>query len=166
MCRPNIGLNPPLCMALCPLQIQPIDMIKVRIQLSGEGTHSAETNPFRVLRKFIAEEGFFKLYRGLPAALLRQASYTTTRIGLFRVISNEFKRDDGTTPFYGRAISSLIGGGTAAIVGAPFDLALIRLQADQTLPVAERRGYTNVFNALRYVDGPKALGAFDIQSDL
>ena len=153
-------------MALCPLQIQPIDMIKVRIQLSGEGTHSAETNPFRVLRKFIAEEGFFSLYRGLSAALLRQASYTTTRIGLFRVFVNEFKRDDGTTPFYGRVVSSLASGAAGSIVGTPFDLALVRMQADQTLPVAERRGYTNAFNALRYVDWSKALGGSDARSDL
>jgi len=33
-------------------------------------------------------------------------------------------------------------------VGNPADLCLIRMQADKTLPVAERRNYTNVFNAM------------------
>ena len=128
--------------------VQPIDMIKVRIQLAGEGSRVAETNPIRVLRKFLAEEGFFRLYNGLSAALLRQASYTTTRMGLFRVFSNQFKREDGSIPFYGRVAASLSSGAIGSFVGTPFDLALVRMQADQTLPAAERRGYTNAFNAL------------------
>jgi len=33
-------------------------------------------------------------------------------------------------------------------VGSPADLALIRMQADATLPVAQRRNYSNAFNAL------------------
>ena len=33
-------------------------------------------------------------------------------------------------------------------MGNPADLCLIRMQADKTLPVAERRNYTNVFNAM------------------
>jgi len=34
------------------------------------------------------------------------------------------------------------------VVGTPADLALIRMQADGTLPLAQRRNYTGVFNAL------------------
>jgi solute carrier family 25 oxoglutarate transporter 11 len=33
-------------------------------------------------------------------------------------------------------------------VGTPADLALIRMQADATLPLEQRRHYTGVFNAL------------------
>jgi len=36
----------------------------------------------------------------------------------------------------------------ASFVGNPADLSLIRLQADATLPINERRNYTGVFNAL------------------
>jgi len=39
-------------------------------------------------------------------------------------------------------------GGIGALVGTPADAALIRMQADATLPEAQRRGYRNVFDAL------------------
>jgi solute carrier family 25 oxoglutarate transporter 11 len=35
----------------------------------------------------------------------------------------------------------------ASFIGNPADLALIRMQADSALPLAERRNYTNVVNA-------------------
>ena len=35
-----------------------------------------------------------------------------------------------------------------AVVGTPAEVALIRMTSDMRRPVAERRNYTNVFNAL------------------
>ncbi len=35
-----------------------------------------------------------------------------------------------------------------SFVGNPADLVLVRMQADSTLPVNERRNYSGVFNAL------------------
>ncbi|KAI5321061.1 hypothetical protein L3X38_030131 [Prunus dulcis] len=49
--------------------IQPVDMIKVRIQL-GQGSAA------QVTRTMIKEEGIGALYKGLSAGLLRQATYT------------------------------------------------------------------------------------------
>jgi len=43
---------------------------------------------------------------------------------------------------------SLIAGGIGALVGTPADAALVRMQADSTLPPAERRNYKNVVDAL------------------
>merc|ERR1712178_670165 len=48
--------------------------------------------------------------------------------------------------FLQNAGCALGAGGLAAIIGNPADLALIRMQADSMKPVAERAGYTNVFN--------------------
>ncbi|KXS18187.1 2-oxoglutarate/malate translocator [Gonapodya prolifera JEL478] len=130
--------------------IQPIDMIKVRIQLAGEGGKSANTNPIALFRQIVAKEGFFSLYRGLSAGLLRQATYTTARLGLF----NSFKdimvaQNKGGKPSFAQsAVAGLAAGGLGALIGNPADLSLIRMQADGTLPVAERRGYKNVFDAL------------------
>lgn len=38
-------------------------------------------------------------------------------------------------------------GFVGSLVGNPADLALIRMQADTTLPLEQRRNYKNVFNA-------------------
>ncbi|KAL0436114.1 UNVERIFIED_CONTAM: Mitochondrial dicarboxylate/tricarboxylate transporter DTC [Sesamum radiatum] len=46
-----------------------------------------------------------------------------------------------------RRLCGLTAGAIGASVGSPADLALIRMQADATLP-AQRRNYTNAFHAL------------------
>lgn len=40
-----------------------------------------------------------------------------------------------------------MAGGFGSFVGTPFDLVLVRMQADSTLPEVERRNYKNVFDA-------------------
>ena len=57
-------------------------MVKVRIQLMGEGTgKGVNTNPISVARTIIAQDGFFSLYRGLSAAITRQLTYGLSRLG-------------------------------------------------------------------------------------
>jgi len=41
----------------------------------------------------------------------------------------------------------LIAGGVGSVIATPCDLVLVRMQADSTLPVEERRNYKGVFNA-------------------
>eukprot|EP00252_Welwitschia_mirabilis_P008694 TRINITY_DN2076_c0_g1_i2.p1 TRINITY_DN2076_c0_g1~~TRINITY_DN2076_c0_g1_i2.p1 ORF type:complete len:301 (-),score=54.68 TRINITY_DN2076_c0_g1_i2:359-1261(-) len=123
--------------------IQPIDMIKVRIQLGqGSGLHVAKT--------MLKDEGFGAFYKGLSAGLLRQATYTTARLGSFRMLTNKAvaANDGKPLPLYQKALCGLTAGAIGACVGSPADLALIRMQADATLPAAERRHYKNAFHAL------------------
>ncbi|KAF8817900.1 2-oxoglutarate/malate translocase OMT [Cardiosporidium cionae] len=152
--------------------IQPIDMIKVRLQLLGEVHASAapagapghplppSRNPFVVLRTFIKNEGFFSLYRGLDAGLLRQATYSTARIGLFRVFSDYLTKRHNKAlpsesplplPFYQKIFAGLAAGGLGSLFGNPADLALVRLQADPTLPPHLRRNYRGAIHAIRSV---------------
>ena len=47
-------------------------------------------------KEIIAKEGFGGLYRGLSAGLLRQATYTTARLGIFNNLSIYLKKaNDG-----------------------------------------------------------------------
>jgi len=131
--------------------IQPIDMVKVRIQLQGEGGKMAvgeSKNPFTVLGNIVKNEGAGKLYAGLSAALLRQATYTTARLGLFRTISNSMQIDNKPLPFWKKSVAGLLAGGIGCVFGTPADVALIRMQADGKLPVEQRRNYKNVVDAL------------------
>jgi len=132
------------------LCIQPIDMVKVRIQLQGEGVKGAKINknPLSVGMLIYRNEGFSALYRGLSAALLRQITYGTTRLGLFRTFTTTYSDKDGKMSIEKRALAAVVAGGTGALVGTPADAALIRMQADQTLPVDQRRNYRNVVDAL------------------
>ncbi|KAK3011433.1 hypothetical protein RJ639_012035, partial [Escallonia herrerae] len=56
--------------------------------------------------------------------------------------------DGKPIPLYQKALCGLTAGAIGASVGTPADLALIRMQADATLPPAQRRGYKNAFHAL------------------
>lgn len=56
--------------------------------------------------------------------------------------------DGKPLPLYQKALCGLTAGAIGACVGNPADLALIRMQADATLPEAQRRHYKNVFHAL------------------
>ncbi|KAL3924641.1 MAG: hypothetical protein SGPRY_003860 [Prymnesium sp.] len=132
------------CIATC--LIQPMDMIKVRIQLASiQGT---STNPMTIGYGMVAKEGFGSLYAGLSAGLARQVVYTGSRLGLYDKLTDAVKEPGKPLPLAKTAGCAIVAGGLAAVVGTPADLALIRMQADTLLPEAERRGYTNVFSAL------------------
>ncbi|KAL8861927.1 MAG: hypothetical protein Q9178_001797 [Gyalolechia marmorata] len=133
--------------------IQPIDMIKVRLQLAGEGAkNSARPSPLTVTRDIIAQGKVADLYTGLSAGLLRQAVYTTARLGFFDTFMNMLKVRAETSGsqigFKERAAAGLAAGGLAAMVGNPADLALIRMQSDGLKPLAQRANYTSVVHAL------------------
>jgi len=140
--------------------IQPMDMIKVRIQLGAAGGGS--TSPVAIASQMIKEEGFLSLYSGLSAGLTRQVVYTGARLGLFDIFTEKSKDKayDSIPGFAKKSFCALGAGGIAAVLGNPADLALIRMQSDSMLPVAERRNYSGVGHALSSIasqEGPAAL---------
>uniref|UniRef100_G3N830 Mitochondrial 2-oxoglutarate/malate carrier protein n=1 Tax=Gasterosteus aculeatus aculeatus TaxID=481459 RepID=G3N830_GASAC len=85
----------------------------------------------------------------LSAGLLRQATYTTTRLGIYTILFEKMTGADGRPPnFLLKALIGMTAGATGAFVGTPAEVALIRMTADGRLPADQRRGYSNVFNAL------------------
>jgi len=129
--------------------IQPIDMVKVRIQLTA-GT-AAAAGPVTIASTMLKNEGLAAFYTGLSAGLTRQIVYTGARLGLFDSFTSSMKKPGKALTFGENAVCALGAGGLAAIVGNPADLALIRMQADSMLPAAEREGYTNVFTAMSLI---------------
>ncbi|KAH0559923.1 putative mitochondrial 2-oxoglutarate/malate carrier protein [Trichoglossum hirsutum] len=133
--------------------IQPIDMVKVRLQLAGEG---AKTGPrpsaLQVTRDIIKAGKALDLYTGLSAGLLRQAVYTTARLGFFDTfmssLATRAKESGRQVGFSERAGAGLAAGGLAAMVGNPADLALIRMQSDGLKPKEARANYKSVVDAL------------------
>jgi solute carrier family 25 oxoglutarate transporter 11 len=125
--------------------VQPMDLTKTRMQLLPKGV-----GLLSVASQIVAKEGFLGLYAGLSASIMRQAVYGTARLGLHREFSDRLKagRGGGDLSALGSAGSAMAAGAIASVIGTPFDVALVRMQADGMKPAAERRGYTGVFNAL------------------
>ena len=129
--------------------IQPIDFLKVQIQVRSE-MGIKDLNPLKILKEVRASEGSYSaFYRGLDSALLRQLFYTSTRLGLFYTIKDKLVKKNKREPnIFENTAASLFSGAVGSIVGNPADLALIRMQSDNNLPVNERRNYKNVFDAI------------------
>ncbi|KAL2857960.1 mitochondrial carrier domain-containing protein [Aspergillus pseudoustus] len=150
--------------------IQPIDMIKVRLQLAGEGVRTGpRPSAFGIARDIVASGKVLDLYTGLSAGLLRQAVYTTARLGFFdtfmKSLSSKAEASNRKVTFAERAGAGLTAGGIAAMIGNPADLALVRMQSDGLKPAEARANYRSVVDALfriSRVEGVTALwaGAF------
>ncbi|KAH8666788.1 mitochondrial carrier domain-containing protein [Xylariales sp. PMI_506] len=147
--------------------IQPVDMIKVRLQLAGEGVATGpKPSAFSVASDIVRQGKVLDLYTGLSAGLLRQAVYTTARLGFFDTFMGKLTqraKDKGNgVGFAERALAGLSAGGIAAFIGNPADLALIRMQSDGLKPLAERKNYKSVIDALTSItraEGVTALWA-------
>src|SRR5699024_5629300 len=147
--------------------VQPLDLVKNRMQLSGMshlsekillsliitmvilfvgagGKAKEHKTSLHVLRAVIRNEGVFALYNGLSAGLLRQASYTTVRMGVYTSLFDKYSREysQGKPPgFFVKAALGMTAGAVGAFFGTPAEVSLIRMTSDGRLPPAERRGY-------------------------
>jgi len=132
------------------LFVQPLDLVKNRMQLSGAGGQQRQyKNSFDALTKILRNEGIVGIYTGLSAGLLRQATYTTSRLGVYNILFDMARNPDGSPPgFFKKAALGMCAGACGAFVGTPAEVTLIRMTADGRLPKAEQRGYTSAFNAI------------------
>jgi len=130
--------------------VQPLDLVKNRMQLStGAGGKKEYRTSFHAVQSILRNEGIVAMYTGLSAGLLRQASYTTTRLGIYTWLFEKFSGPEGQPPgFLMKAVLGMAAGVVGAFVGTPAEVALIRMTADGRLPPAEKRNYSSVFNAL------------------
>jgi len=140
------------------LAIQPIDMVKVRIQLLSE-QGMKNLSPITIAKDIISKDGFWSLYRGLDSAIVRQLFYGTTRLGLFYSFLDYYKHKNNgkEVTLAQKSISSFCAGGIAAMIANPADLILIRMQADGTLPLEQRRNYKNVFDGFRRIKNEEGI---------
>jgi len=110
-------INGGIAGAVATTVIQPVDMVKVRLQLAGEGARVVSTatagvggggtatatvvrpSAIEITSDLLRNGKLRELYTGLSAGLLRQGIYTTARLGLFdTIISNMSKPSSSTSP--------------------------------------------------------------------
>jgi len=128
----------------------PLDLIKVRLQIQGEGAAAVKKlGPVGMGASILKEQGAKGLFKGLSASLLRQGVYSGTRFGAYDVIKDMLGAEPGKPiPLYLKVPSAMLAGAIGAVVGNPADLSMVRMQADAKSPPELRRNYKNVFDAL------------------
>jgi len=140
--------------------VQPLDLVKNRMQVMKAVEGAARPSSASVLMNVIKNEGVFTLYNGLSAGLLRQATYTTTRLGVYTWLFENFSSSDGKPPgFFVKAGLGMSAGATGAFVGTPAEVALIRMTSDGNLPAEQRRNYKSVFDAILRIFREEGLSA-------
>lgn len=133
--------------------VQPLDMIKVRLQLSQQGVkRAARPTMLTTARSILSGGRFLDFYQGLSAALARQAVYGTSRLGLFVTFEEALKRrcakNHTEYGFSHRALASIAAGAQGSVIGNPVEVVLIRMQSDGVRPPEQRQNYRSVFDAL------------------
>jgi solute carrier family 25 oxoglutarate transporter 11 len=141
--------------------VQPIDTIKVRMQLVDRSIFRVTT--LSITRDLMAEGGVMKLYQGLSAAILRSLVYGTMRLGLFSTFEKGLAkraRERGTTLSFGeRSLAGVGAGAVAAVVGNPTEVMLIRMQTDGLKPLSQQARYSSAFDALRRITSSEGVPA-------
>lgn len=151
-------------MAAC-LVTHPLDLAKVRLQTATKPGQSLLSMIYQIITK----EGFFKIYSGLTASLLRQATYSTTRFGVYEFLKEQYMEmksktfhndnNNNNNNINSKSIMekpstaillpmSMISGALGGLIGNPSDVVNIRMQNDSTLPINQRRNYRNAFDGI------------------
>ncbi|THD00326.1 hypothetical protein EYZ11_000219 [Aspergillus tanneri] len=134
----------------------PLDLIKVRMQMSGGGRQGTAKTAIRIVQS----EGLSGLYGGLSAGLMRQLTYGSVRIGLYESVKDLCNENNVQLSPPLLAIVAASTGFVGAIFGTPSDIANIRMQNDRSLPVATRRNYSHVLDAWIQMKRQEGWGAF------
>jgi len=125
--------------------VQPIDIVKVRIQLAA--AEGGSTSALHVTQSLLRQEGLAGFFQGITAMYARQVLYTGSRLGLYDQFTAMVGNPGEPLPFWKTSLCALSAGGIAAVIGNPADLSLVRMQADNLLPAEQRRNYKHVLDA-------------------
>ncbi|CAI7745336.1 unnamed protein product [Closterium sp. NIES-54] len=149
----------------------PLDLLKVRMQLLGEGSAKATAGAtgapggaLRVAAEVMRENGVKGLFTGVSATMMRQILYSATRMGIYDILKHKMEEQPhmapGGLPMYKKVGAGLLSGAIGAAVGNPADMAMVRMQADGRLPLEQRRNYKGALDAIariRREEGSAAL---------
>jgi hypothetical protein len=117
----------------------PVDVVKTRMQLSGELSSANEAiaaatakrpGLIAVAQALAANEGPRAFYRGITASILRVALYSSTRMGLYEPFKELLAPGvtASNTSLYVRIAAGGAAGAIGALVSNPTDLVRVRMQ--------------------------------------
>jgi len=109
--------------------IHPIDVVKTRLQVSGQGTRNYKSLGIHgTMKTILKEEGLSAFWKGIGAAWFREASYTSLRLGLYSPIKKAMGVNNQSN-FFLKFLAGSAAGGIGSFVGNPFDVIKTRMMA-------------------------------------
>ncbi|KAK6360295.1 Mitochondrial dicarboxylate transporter, variant 2 [Orbilia blumenaviensis] len=126
----------------------PLDLNKVRLQTAKKVGNGPKPGMVDTFRTIFRNEGFLGLYSGLTASLLRQATYSTARFGIYEELKGIVKQPNKELPLSTLIALSSTSGFLGSIAGNPADIINVRMQQDGALEPSKRRNYKNAIDGL------------------
>jgi len=126
--------------ALADAAMIPLDVLKVRLHLQGEGGRAPEyRGVVDAAAKICRSEGPGAFYKGLQPVVARQLSYGSLRFGLYARLRELLGvPHHGTDPMpLRKALAAGCAGGASAFICTPLDLIKVRMMAQGMRPCAE-----------------------------
>ncbi|XP_026670798.1 mitochondrial 2-oxoglutarate/malate carrier protein-like, partial [Ceratina calcarata] len=118
-----------------------MDVVKIRMQI-------AKTPLITTIGRTYREVGFRGFYLGWTAAMLRQLTYTTARLGMYHTLYDLGQNYFGHLNYLSMIGIGMLSGVVGAFVGTPSDVVLIRMISDIQLPPEKRRNYRNAITGV------------------
>lgn len=122
----------------------PLDLAKVRLQTAA----IPKPTLFQMALSIWKHDGILGIYSGLSAGLLRQATYSLTRFGVYEYLKENYVPVEKQSSMLYLLPISMISGGVGGVVGNPSDIVNIRMQNDTGLPVGDRRNYKHAIDGV------------------
>lgn len=107
--------------------IHPIDVVKTRMQVAGKG----EGGLGSVIGDAMKNEGPGAFYKGIGPAWLREASYTSLRLGLYEPVKQLVGANAAGAGFLRKFLAGALAGAIGSCAGNPFDVLKTKMMANK-----------------------------------
>lgn len=113
----------------------PIDVVKIRLQLQGEGIvkgGKGHHGLFAMFGSVYREEGLLAFWKGVVPSLLREITYSSIRLGAYEPIRNflcSSGEDQSRIPLWKKLIAGAAAGAVGSGLANPVDLVKVQQQA-------------------------------------
>jgi hypothetical protein len=107
--------------------VAPSDLIKLQSQVN-EGVGKDRKTPMDIIKEIYQREGRKGFTRGFTAALLRDTPGLGMFFGVYNLVKNMFRREDGSISGFGQIVAGGTSGIGSWIISYPFDVIKTRMQ--------------------------------------
>lgn len=107
----------------------PIELVKTRMQVTGKPIG-------HTISSLLKNEGVAALWKGIPAAWGREASYSSIKIGGYAPMRDAIGAGGKDAPFMLKFAAGAMTGGFGSFIGNPFDVMKTIMQANEGKAVA------------------------------
>jgi len=128
--------------------IFPLDMVKTRLQASGQGGNIKYNGPLDVIKSMRAAEGIRGFYRGLGANLIGVTPEKAIKLAVNDQAREYFQGADGSIKLQHEIASGAMAGFLQVAATNPMEIVKLRLQLQSQLPKEMQVGMVGVVKDL------------------